>query len=93
MKVLKIMGLWIILALAWSLIAPAASLAAKRIPPKTETAKQNGADYWLGKEIYEEICFSCHGSKGDGKGPSWRSSEFEAEAAGVHQPLHEAHDG
>ena len=74
MKFVQKSGLWIVVALAWSLIAPAGSLAAKRIPPKTETAKQNGADYWLGKEIYEEICFSCHGSKGDGKGPSWRSS-------------------
>ena len=48
MKFVQKRGLWIVVALAWSLIAPAASLAAKRIPPKTETAKQNGADYWLG---------------------------------------------
>ncbi|MBI4527041.1 MAG: cytochrome c, partial [Deltaproteobacteria bacterium] len=25
----------------------------------------------LGKKVYEEICFACHGLKGDGKGPSW----------------------
>ena len=24
-----------------------------------------------GKKVYEEICFACHGLKGDGKGPSW----------------------
>lgn len=37
-------------------------------------AEMRKGDYWLGKEIYEEICFSCHGLKGDGKGPSFRSS-------------------
>ena len=25
----------------------------------------------LGRSVYKEICFSCHGMKGDGKGPSW----------------------
>lgn len=25
----------------------------------------------LGKSVYNEICFACHGMTGDGKGPSW----------------------
>lgn len=24
-----------------------------------------------GEKVYQEICFACHGLKGDGKGPSW----------------------
>ena len=31
-------------------------------------------DIELGKEVYEEICFSCHGEKGDGRGPSFRNT-------------------
>lgn len=36
----------------------------------TTLAKQKG-DLALGESVYKEICFSCHGLKGDGKGPSW----------------------
>ncbi|MBI2364799.1 MAG: c-type cytochrome [Deltaproteobacteria bacterium] len=28
-------------------------------------------DLTTGKNVYNEICFACHGVKGDGKGPSW----------------------
>ncbi len=28
----------------------------------------------LDRSVYKEICFSCHGMKGDGKGPSWRNT-------------------
>lgn len=64
----------ITIALAMSLLAifvSPAFAAKKKAPPKADLGK---GDYWLGKEIYEEICFSCHGIKGDGKGPSFRSS-------------------
>ncbi len=35
-----------------------------------QTAMKKGA-LATGKKVYEEICFACHGLKGDGKGPSW----------------------
>lgn len=38
-----------------------------------QTAKEKG-DLQVGKAVYEEICFACHGSKGDGKGPGWRNT-------------------
>ncbi|MFP6890390.1 MAG: c-type cytochrome [Nitrospinota bacterium] len=61
-----------IAGLALGLLAALAALAlAAKPPPQAELKK---GDYWLGKEIFEEICFSCHGLKGDGKGPSFRSS-------------------
>jgi mono/diheme cytochrome c family protein len=31
-------------------------------------------DLRLGKSVYQEICFACHGDRGDGKGPSWLNS-------------------
>jgi len=38
-----------------------------------QTAKEKG-DLRVGKAVYEEICFACHGLKGDGKGPGWRNT-------------------
>lgn len=35
-----------------------------------DEAEKKG-DYELGKSLYKEICFACHGMTGDGKGPSW----------------------
>lgn len=29
----------------------------------------------LGEQVYKEICFACHGLKGDGKGPSWLNTK------------------
>lgn len=34
-----------------------------------EAAKKG--DLRMGEQIYKEICFACHGLKGDGKGPGW----------------------
>jgi mono/diheme cytochrome c family protein len=31
-------------------------------------------DLKLGESVYNEICFSCHGERGDGQGPSWLNS-------------------
>ncbi len=36
-------------------------------------AEQKG-NLELGKSVYIEICFACHGMTGDGKGPSWRNT-------------------
>ncbi|MBI3989207.1 MAG: c-type cytochrome [candidate division NC10 bacterium] len=32
-------------------------------------------DLVVGEAVYKEICFSCHGLKGDGKGPSWLNTK------------------
>jgi mono/diheme cytochrome c family protein len=39
-------------------------------PVTAQIAAKRG-DLATGKRVYEEICFACHGLKGDGKGPSW----------------------
>jgi mono/diheme cytochrome c family protein len=39
-------------------------------PPAPVQAAPQG-DVRLGERVYNEICFACHGAKGDGKGPSW----------------------
>lgn len=36
--------------------------------------KAERGDVALGESVYREICFACHGAKGDGKGPSWRNT-------------------
>ncbi len=32
-------------------------------------------DRAVGEAVYKEICFSCHGETGDGKGPSWLNTK------------------
>lgn len=32
-------------------------------------------DLATGKNVYNEICFACHGVKGDGKGPGWMNTK------------------
>ncbi|OGL62503.1 MAG: hypothetical protein A3J27_03820 [Candidatus Tectomicrobia bacterium RIFCSPLOWO2_12_FULL_69_37] len=60
------------LALGLVFLTEGATEAAYKAPPNPEATEKG--DYWLGQEVYKEICFSCHGLKGDGKGPSWKSS-------------------
>lgn len=38
--------------------------------PVADAAARKG-DLATGESVYKEICFACHGLKGDGKGPSW----------------------
>ena len=39
-----------------------------------ETTVQKG-DIRIGEGVYKEICFACHGLKGNGKGPGWRNTK------------------
>ena len=39
-------------------------------PAMAQTAAKKG-DLVIGESVYKEICFACHGLKGDGKGPGW----------------------
>ncbi|MBI3328645.1 MAG: c-type cytochrome [Nitrospinae bacterium] len=46
-------------------------------PPPAKPMKVQAlskGDPKLGESVYKEICFSCHGEAGDGKGPSWLNS-------------------
>ncbi|TAK08867.1 c-type cytochrome [bacterium] len=43
-------------------------------PLMAQTAMKKG-DLTTGKKVYEEICFACHGLKGDGKGPGWLNTK------------------
>ncbi len=49
------------------LLLPDASLRAQ------EAAKLG--DLATGESVFKEICFACHGLKGDGKGPGWRNTK------------------
>jgi len=50
--------------------AQTASKKAKPTPTVRGQATKRG-DLAIGEKVYKEICFACHGLKGDGKGPSW----------------------
>jgi mono/diheme cytochrome c family protein len=44
-------------------------------PPKSTKGQDSPkGNLKLGESVYKEICFSCHGEQGDGKGPSWLNS-------------------
>ena len=43
-------------------------------PSHAQMAKEKG-DLKMGKDVYAEICFACHGLKGDGKGPGWHNTK------------------
>ena len=54
----------------WRAIATIAVLVSFAPNVRAGDVEQQG-DLQLGKSVYKEICFSCHGLRGDGKGPSW----------------------
>ena len=43
-------------------------------PLMAQTAIKKGT-LAIGKKVYEEICFACHGLKGDGRGPGWLNTK------------------
>jgi len=43
-------------------------------PSLAQIPKEKG-DLTVGKDVFMEICFACHGKKGDGKGPGWRNTK------------------
>ncbi|OGL64368.1 MAG: hypothetical protein A3I72_09960 [Candidatus Tectomicrobia bacterium RIFCSPLOWO2_02_FULL_70_19] len=53
------------LILCFPLIMAGGAAAAPADPP---------GDYWEGRRLYGEVCFSCHGRRGDGRGPNWKSN-------------------
>jgi len=48
---------------------------AKKPRPSERIKHDRRGDLALGERVYKEICFSCHGIKGDGKGPSWLNTK------------------
>jgi mono/diheme cytochrome c family protein len=58
-------GWWLVVGIAWVLGA---------VPSVLAGAAARGHPN-LGEQIYKEICFACHGLKGDGKGPSWLNTK------------------
>ncbi|MEE9144080.1 MAG: c-type cytochrome [Candidatus Binatia bacterium] len=59
---------------ASSLITVLAFLLLTSAVGGAETAVQKG-DIRIGEGVYKEICFACHGLKGNGKGPGWRNTK------------------
>lgn len=56
---------------AWggaAVVVAIALLVTASLPGAQDAAR---GDLVLGESVYKEICFSCHGASGDGKGPSW----------------------
>lgn len=48
---------------------------AKKPRPSERVKDDRRGDLVLGERVYKEICFSCHGINGDGKGPSWLNTK------------------
>jgi len=44
-------------------------------PIRADKIATKKGDLQLGEQVYKEICFACHGLKGDGKGPGWRNTK------------------
>lgn len=57
----------------WTWVGSASGLVilAGAVAPAAQEVR---GDLALGQAVYEEICFSCHGATGDGRGPSWRNT-------------------
>ena len=45
------------------------------IIPHARAQSERLGDLAMGKSVYGEICFACHGHKGDGKGPGWKNTK------------------
>ncbi len=41
------------------------------VPQSVTAQSATRGDLKVGEGVYKEICFACHGLKGDGKGPGW----------------------
>ncbi len=41
------------------------------LAPSIAAQSASKGDLKIGEGVYKEICFACHGLKGDGKGPGW----------------------
>jgi len=55
---------WIVMVCSLFLLTTIAVAANPASPRKTPELLKEG------KKVYEQVCASCHGSKGDGKGPA-----------------------
>lgn len=44
------------------------------VPTPPNVLEPPKGDLKIGESVYKEICFSCHGEAGDGRGPSWRNT-------------------
>ncbi|MFQ5897467.1 MAG: c-type cytochrome [Candidatus Methylomirabilia bacterium] len=60
---------------AWMRVGIAAGLAVLLMATSSWAQNSPKGDLALGEAVYKEICFSCHGVKGDGKGPSWLNTK------------------
>lgn len=56
---------------AWTWVGITGGIILLTLSPGSWAQKAPKGDLALGESVYKEICFACHGEKGDGKGPSW----------------------
>lgn len=59
---------------AWTWAGVASGAALLLAAATVGGAQKTEGDLAVGESVYKEICFSCHGERGDGKGPSWRNT-------------------